>query len=65
MVTLVDLQSACRVRSLLVTSRDSSEGLMKLMSLGRLWYWIEIHTTVSKVESVSCERIQSDARKAE
>lgn len=65
MVTLVDLQSACRVRSLLVTSRDSSESLMKLMSLGRLWYWIEIHTTVSKVESVSCERIQSDARKAE
>ena len=65
MVTLVDLQSACRVRSLLVTSRDSSESLMKLMSLGRLWYWIEILSTVWKVESVSCERIQSDARKAE
>lgn len=46
MLTLVDLQSAYRVRSLLVTSRDSSESLMKLMSLGRLWYWIEIHTTV-------------------
>ena len=58
--------SKCLPRKIsLVTSRDSSESLMKLMSLGRLWYWIEILSTVWKVESVSCERIQSDARKAE